>query len=109
MIPINCVSVSISHNSFPFLLPISLPDYGKENSIPEKKKTQNGSSVTKVPTGLAGFDEIAHGGLPKGRTTLVAGTSGSGKTVFAMQFLMGGIKEGENGVFITFEETPRRY
>jgi circadian clock protein KaiC len=64
-------------------------------------------SVEKVPTGIAGFDEIALGGIPRGRTTLVSGTSGAGKTVFAMQFLMGGIQDmDESGVFVTFEETP---
>jgi circadian clock protein KaiC len=64
-------------------------------------------SVEKVPTGIQGFDEIAYGGIPKGRTTLLSGTSGSGKTVFGMQFLIGGIKEGESVVFVTFEETPQ--
>ncbi len=63
--------------------------------------------LTKVASGIPGFDEISHGGLPKGRTTLASGTSGSGKTVFSAQFLYKGITEcGENGVFVTFEETP---
>jgi len=61
----------------------------------------------KVPTGIPGFDELSYGGIPKGRTTLVSGVSGSGKTVFAAQFLYGGIlSEKENGVFVTFEEKP---
>jgi circadian clock protein KaiC len=61
----------------------------------------------KVPSGISGFDSIAHGGLPEGRTTLVSGTSGSGKTVFAAQFLYRGyIDHGQSGVFVTFEETP---
>lgn len=61
--------------------------------------------VQKLPTGIPGFDLIANGGLPEGRTTLVSGTSGSGKTVFAAQFIADGIdKYGENGVFVTFEE-----
>jgi circadian clock protein KaiC len=64
-------------------------------------------TVEKIDTGIAGFDEIAHGGIPKGRTTLVSGTSGSGKTIFGMQFLMGGLVDGEPGVFVTFEETPK--
>jgi len=63
--------------------------------------------LEKVPTGVSGFDEISHGGLPRGRTTLVSGTSGSGKTVLAAQFLYKGIvNSGENGIFVTFEETP---
>lgn len=64
------------------------------------------ASIEKLPTGIEGFDHISKGGLPKGRTTLVAGTAGSGKTVFAAQFLSEGLKRGETGVFVTFEETP---
>lgn len=63
--------------------------------------------VQKLETGIAGFDLITKGGLPKGRTTLASGTAGSGKTVFAAQFLAEGIrKEQESGVFVTFEEAP---
>ena len=61
----------------------------------------------KLVTGIDGFDLISNGGLPEGRTTLIAGTSGSAKTVFAVQFLIEGIvKSDEAGVFVTFEETP---
>ena len=62
-------------------------------------------SVEKLPTGIATFDVIAKGGLPRNRTTLVSGTAGSGKTVFAMQFLGAGVDCGESGVFVTFEES----
>ncbi|MDH4161591.1 MAG: circadian clock protein KaiC [Nitrospirota bacterium] len=63
--------------------------------------------VEKTETGIEGFDMISEGGLPKGRTTLIAGTSGSAKTVFAVQFLSEGIvKNDEAGVFVTFEEPP---
>jgi circadian clock protein KaiC len=62
--------------------------------------------IEKLETRIPGFDHISSGGLPKGRTTLVAGTSGSAKTVFAAQFLAAGITQaGENGVFVTFEES----
>src|SRR5436190_9755996 len=65
-------------------------------------------AVEKMPTGMSGFDIIAKGGLPRQRTTLVSGTAGSGKTVFAMQFIAAGIRDyGETGVFVTFEETAR--
>jgi circadian clock protein KaiC len=61
----------------------------------------------KTPTGISGFDAIAHGGLPRGRSTVVAGTPGSGKTLFALQFLASGIRDfGEPGVCVTFEESP---
>jgi len=61
--------------------------------------------VKKISTGITTFDTIAKGGLPERRTTLVSGTAGSGKTVFATQFLACGIAEGDNGVFVTFEES----
>ncbi len=67
----------------------------------------HGEGIVKLPTGIPGFDLITLGGLPKGRTTLVAGTAGSAKTVMAVQFLAEGIRNAdENGVFVTFEESP---
>jgi circadian clock protein KaiC len=63
--------------------------------------------IEKLKTGIEGFEHIANGGLPKGRTTLVAGTAGSAKTVFGSQFLASGItKFDEAGLFVTFEELP---
>ncbi|HJU16662.1 MAG TPA: circadian clock protein KaiC [Stellaceae bacterium] len=73
-------------------------------------ETKGGASSglsEKIPTGIAAFDELTMGGLPRGRATLVGGTPGSGKTVLATQFLAHGIAAcGENGVFVTFEEPP---
>ena len=64
--------------------------------------------VKKAPTGIPGFDFISEGGLPRGRTVIVAGSAGSGKTVFATQFLAAGVQmQSENGVFVTFEEHPK--
>jgi circadian clock protein KaiC len=58
------------------------------------------------PTGIAGFDEILHGGLPAGRSTIVAGAAGAGKTVLAMQYLVNGAARfGETGVMLSFEES----
>src|SRR5688572_29389088 len=66
----------------------------------------NNAPVQKLPTGIRSFDVIAKGGLPQNRTTLLSGTAGSGKTVFAMQFLASGIRDaGEPGAFVTFEES----
>lgn len=65
------------------------------------------TELQKLPTGIVGFDQIANGGIPKGRSTLLSGTAGSGKTVMALQFLLAGVRDyGENGVFVTFEEAP---
>lgn len=69
--------------------------------------TAEPDAVAKLETGLPGLDDVTLGGLPRGRSTLVSGTSGTGKTVFAVQFLAAGIDEyGQNGVFVTCEETP---
>ena len=55
-------------------------------------------------TGIAGLDEVTLGGLPRGRTTLLSGGPGCGKTLFATEFLVHGVEAGEHGVFISFEE-----
>ncbi|MGK6314297.1 circadian clock protein KaiC [Neorhizobium sp. DT-125] len=63
--------------------------------------------LERVKTGIEAFDDLVMGGLPRGRTTVVGGTPGSGKTVFATQFLAHGITDrDEPGVFVTFEEPP---
>ena len=61
--------------------------------------------LPKAPTGITGFDDVTYGGLPKGRPTLVAGGAGSGKTMFAMEFIVhGAMHFNEPGVYVTFEE-----
>ncbi|HKG97912.1 MAG TPA: circadian clock protein KaiC, partial [Pyrinomonadaceae bacterium] len=62
--------------------------------------------LQKEPTGIPGFDEITGGGLPQGRPTLVCGSAGAGKTLFAMEFLVKGtMLHNQPGVFMSFEET----
>ncbi|MGA0199987.1 MAG: ATPase domain-containing protein, partial [Prochlorotrichaceae cyanobacterium] len=57
---------------------------------------------------IEGLDDISHGGLPVGRTTLLSGTSGTGKTLISIQFLYNGITYFDDpGVFVTFEESPQ--
>lgn len=65
------------------------------------------AGIDKAKTGIEGFDDITMGGLPQGRPTLVCGSAGCGKTLFASTFLVNGAREGEPGVFVTFEERPR--
>ena len=61
--------------------------------------------LSRSPTGIKGLDEITHGGLPTGRPTLVCGSAGSGKTLFAVEFLArGALQYNEPGVFLSFEE-----
>jgi KaiC/GvpD/RAD55 family RecA-like ATPase len=67
-------------------------------------------SVSTVPTGVEGLDELISGGFPKGRVILVLGGPGSGKTVLASQFLYKGIsKYGENGIMVSLDEGKSHY
>src|SRR5580692_10132795 len=62
--------------------------------------------LKKVPTGIEGFDEVTGGGLPAGRPSLVCGSAGCGKSLFATEFLIRGVTQfNEPGVLMTFEET----
>lgn len=71
-------------------------------------KLKRNMKLEKIPTGIIGFDSISEGGLPKRRSTLVCGTSGSAKTIFGIQYIYLGITEfKEPGIFVTFEETPK--
>lgn len=63
----------------------------------------------KASTGIAGFDDITGGGLPRGRTTLLVGGAGAGKTVMALQFLVHGARQCRDpGIFVAFEEPAQR-
>ena len=74
----------------------------------KSRRSANEGVQHKAPTGIVGFDETTGGGLPHGRTTLLVGGPGSGKTIFAVQFLVHARVCKEPGVFVAFEETPKR-
>jgi len=64
-------------------------------------------TLPKIATGIRGFDELSHGGLPRNRMSLLRGGPGSGKTVFALQTLVSAACErAEPGIFVAFEENP---
>ena len=74
-------------------------------SLPVGPGVESPHGIGKCPTGIVGLDEVLRGGIPLGRTTLLVGGAGCGKTVFGVQFLAHGIRDrGENGVLVTFEE-----
>ena len=74
--------------------------------MPKRFKSSAFPKLPKTPTGIIGFDEITEGGVPRGRPTLVCGSAGSGKSLFAAEFLVRGATQyGEAGVLMTFEET----
>src|ERR1700674_4411355 len=72
----------------------------------KKKSAVNKDRLDKCPTGIKGFDEITQGGLPKDRITLFSGSTGTGKTLLGIDFLINGaIHYNERGIFMSFEET----
>jgi len=62
--------------------------------------------VERVDTGIPGFDKLVQGGFVKDSTNLIAGGAGTAKTTFCMQYLWNGLLKGENGVYITLEQSP---
>jgi len=61
----------------------------------------------RVKTGIYGLDELIEGGFPKGRTILITGEAGTGKTIFGMQYAYRGAMEyGEPAVYVTLDERP---
>jgi circadian clock protein KaiC len=76
------------------------------NRTPKKTKALNQHQLKKCATGIKGFDEITEGGLPKHRTTLICGDTGTGKTLFGINFIINGATiYNEPGIFLSFEET----
>ena len=90
-------------------MPLPLARYLLRVPARQPRRTSRRRSIPqigKAPTGIDGFDQITGGGLPRGRTTLVCGGAGCGKTLFGVQFLVNGaVQHGEAGVFVAFEET----
>ncbi|MDX6463137.1 MAG: circadian clock protein KaiC [Acidobacteriaceae bacterium] len=60
---------------------------------------------SRIPTGVSGLDDILLGGLPAGRTYLVEGQAGAGKTTLGMQFLIQGIRSGQRCLYVTLSES----
>ncbi|WP_442588112.1 circadian clock protein KaiC [Pedobacter sp. AW31-3R] len=73
----------------------------------EENSVQHLNTLPKTPTGINGLDQITFGGLPTGRPTLICGSTGCGKTLFSLEFLIRGVQQfDEPGVFMAFEEKP---
>ena len=72
------------------------------------KKPKSLPQLSKLATGIQGFDELSRGGLPQMRVSLLKGGPGSGKTLFALQSLVNAARRGEPGIFVAFEETSQQ-
>ncbi len=75
---------------------------------PQAQRLGEACSVGRMSTGVAGLDRMVHGGLLTGSATLVAGSAGVGKTTLGLEFLCEGARNGEPGVYVTFEESPNK-
>ncbi len=67
-----------------------------------------GANGERCQTGIDGLDSILSGGIPRGNTTLVTGTCGTGKTSLSLEFIIHGAEEGDVGLFIAATETPEK-
>lgn len=72
-------------------------------------KERQERSNRRMSIGAPELDKMMGGGIPEGDSLLVAGSSGTGKTILAHQFIAEGIRQGEPGVIVIFEERPRDY
>lgn len=62
--------------------------------------------VQRISSGISGLDAVIEGGFPRGKTFLLTGAPGSGKSVFCLQFLMAGLNNGEKAVYVAVDEKP---
>lgn len=62
-------------------------------------------AIERVESGIPGLDKLIEGGFVKNSTNLVAGGTGTGKTIFGCQYILHGLKKGENGVYVTLEQS----
>lgn len=81
--------------------------YPRSFGLSEKKARPR--PLRRISTGVAGLDDMLGGGIPAGDSALVAGPAGSGKSALCAQFIAEGIKQGEPGVIVVFEEYPAEY
>ncbi len=68
----------------------------------------NVTRLKRVSTGIPELDKMTEGGFREATANLVAGRAGSGKTIFCFHFLMAGLKNGENVMYLTFEEDKEK-
>ena len=97
--------------------PPSIEEVKKQMSAEDKMAETSEEAVSQVVrrgtnrarSGITGFDELTNGGLIRNRAYLTAGSAGTGKTIFSIQFIhSGAVKYGERGVYVTLEETPEQ-
>ena len=76
--------------------------------LPIREMAMTSAKRTRVATGVHGYDEMLGGGYLSGSTNLIAGSAGTGKTMFGLSFIAAGVKKGEKGLIVVFEESPAK-
>lgn len=99
-------------NSVPGLHTFRITDDGLQTfprTLGLTAKSDRIKGERRLSTGVSGFDALMNGGIPEGDSLLLAGPSGSGKSILASQFIAEGLRQGEPGVIAIFEELPGDY
>jgi len=79
----------------------------KVNKTINNKPTMIPLEIKRIKTGITGLDDLMEGGFPQGRSVLVSGACGTGKTIFCLQFLYSGARKfNEPGIYVTLDERP---
>ncbi len=87
-----------------------IKDQPSVNTKPQKVSDDSvrGQKITRIKTGIPGFDDLVEGGFVTGSINLISGDAGTNKSIFSMQFVVNGIiKYNEPGVYVSFEQTKQ--
>ena len=75
----------------------------------KKSKREHKTKIKRIETGIKNLNRLIEGGFEKNSTNTIVGGAGSGKSILATQFLYEGLKRGESGLYVTFEEKKNRF
>lgn len=95
-------------SSFPFFLSAEGMHILSPALTLRRRETSLEQEAERVTSGIPGLDTLLRGGIPRGRSIILSGVSGTGKTTFALQTLVRGAEQGQRGLMFSFEETPDR-
>lgn len=103
---------SRGHGSVPGLHTVRITDGGLQafsRTLGLTGKKVNQGSRRRLSIGVPELDTMMGGGILEGDSLLVAGPSGTGKSALATQFIAEGLRQGEAGIIVIFEERPQGY
>ncbi len=75
-------------------------------TVNSKEINQNVQELRRSPTGIADLDPLIEGGFPAGKSCLITGGAGLGKSIFCMQFVLRGLLDGEKAVYVAVDNKP---